>query len=302
MKANELTFDDGNQAKHLTARSQARGGGDVAGETRPPLSCYIRTMNEAHRLGSVIEAARQVAREVVVVDSGSSDGTQAIALGLGARVIDRPGPRYGQQKRVGEEACTHDWLLDLDADEVVDAELATAICDLFANAEPSDTVYQLKMVMQPPVGRRWDQTMLTYRAKLYDRRRHRMPDSEIWDQLELSGPEPKTLDGAIIHYSFVDFADLVGKYNRVSSARAKYMKPRSMLQLRLRVLFAYPFYFLKHYVMRGLFRAGIYGFAFAGIAAHARWLRDVKMYEAGLLKNQKKNDILDYSRDLKPGE
>lgn len=256
---------------------------DPADDTRPPLSCYIRTLNEAHRVGPVITAALKVAREVVVVDSNSTDDTAAVARAHGARVIANPWPGNGHQKRVGEEACTHDWLLDLDADEEIDDQLCQSIAALFEHGEPPKPVYQVKMLMKPPGQPLWSNFMHTWRNKLYDRRVVRMPAHAIWDQLELpNGIDPPRVEGAIVHYAFDDFADLTKKYNSVSTRRAEHMKPRSTAQLALRIVFAFPFYFAKQYVLRGLFRAGVYGFAFAAVLAHARWLRDVKMYEKQL--------------------
>lgn len=263
------------------------GGAIAQADELPPISCYVRTLNEARLIGEVVRAARQVAREVVVIDSGSTDGTQDIARQAGARVIFNRWPGNGHQKRAGEDACTHDWLLDLDADEIVDSELASSIKRLFASGQPAAAVYSIKLITEPPAMEPWTDYCLAYRNKLYDRRRLRMPAHPAWDQLELpKGEKPIVLDGAIRHRSFRDFAEFVRKLNSVSTARAQYTRPRSPLELRIRIVGAFPIYFLKHYVQRGLFRAGIYGFAVAAQSAHARWLRDVKMYEALLIRRR----------------
>ena len=277
-------------ARDDNAAGSSGGVGTAAmtdANARPPVSCYVRTLNEARQIGDVVAAALKVAREVVVVDSGSTDGTQQIAEAAGARVVHNDWPGNGHQKRVGEEACKYDWLLDLDADEIVDDALAEGIRALFEGGDPAHSVYRLKMITEPPAQPAWETFCLAHRAKLYDRRVWRMPAHAAWDQLDL----PKTqqvpiVDGAIIHRSFKDFGDFVRKLNGVSTARAKYTKKRSALELSLRIVGAYPFYFIKHYVQRGLFRAGVYGFAVAAESAHARWLRDVKMYEALLIEKR----------------
>ena len=102
-----------------------------------PVSCYIRTLNEERLLGKVIAAVREVVDEVVVVDSGSTDATVAIAEAAGARVVHQAWLGNGCQKRFAEDRCRHDFLLDLDADEVVSAELGAAIRALFAAGRPS---------------------------------------------------------------------------------------------------------------------------------------------------------------------
>ena len=95
----------------------------------PPLSIFIIARDEADRIGRTIAAVRGLSDDIVVIDSGSTDGTQAIATDLGARVIERDWPGYGPQKRFAEEQCRHPWLLNLDADEVVPFQAKTTSCD-----------------------------------------------------------------------------------------------------------------------------------------------------------------------------
>jgi glycosyltransferase involved in cell wall biosynthesis len=81
-----------------------------------PLSIFIITKNEVDRLGPTLESVKGLSSDIVVVDSGSTDGTQELAERLGARVIFNPWPGYGLQKQFGEDQCRHDWLLNIDAD------------------------------------------------------------------------------------------------------------------------------------------------------------------------------------------
>jgi glycosyltransferase involved in cell wall biosynthesis len=245
-----------------------------------PVSCYIRALNEERKLGDVIAAVRGLVDEVVVVDSGSTDATVAIAEAAGARVIRQEWLGNGRQKRFAEDHCRNDFLLDLDADEVVSPELADEIRCLFADGPPCRPIYRLKLVTVPPHGRPWYGFWTAHRAKLYDRRVVRAPDHKAWDQFIVpAGVEVGSLSGPLFHHSFRDLAHLVAKLNRVSTVRATETRQRRRVAVGLRVLFAFPVYFLKHYVHRGLFRAGIYGVALASILAYGRWLRDAKMYE-----------------------
>ncbi|MGD2132807.1 MAG: glycosyltransferase family 2 protein, partial [Maricaulaceae bacterium] len=218
-------------APRLESAALSAAGADAFGATvfngdhRPPLSCYIRTLNEERLIGEVVAAALRIAREVIVVDSGSTDATVERAAEAGADVRHQDWLGNGRQKRAGEELCAYDWLLDLDADEVVTPELAAEIAALFKTgapaaqtaadskwgAEPKSTlgsaparsVYTVPLVTAPPVGQPWRGTDVARRAKLYDRRMHRMPDHAAWDQLELKrGTKIGRLKGALLHYSF----------------------------------------------------------------------------------------------------
>jgi glycosyltransferase involved in cell wall biosynthesis len=249
-------------------------------EQAVPVSCYIRTLNEERVLGRVVAAAREVVDEIVVVDSGSSDATVAIAQAAGARVIQQEWLGNGRQKRFAEDQCRNDFLLDLDADEVMSPTLAAEIRALFAVGPPPFPIYELRLVTVPPVGKPWTNISVARRRKLYDRRVVRAPDHKAWDQFEVpAGVKVGRLTGDLLHYSFRDLAQLVDKLNRVSTVRAREGKRAGRVVVVGRLLFAWPFYFLKHFVLRGLYRAGIYGIVLASISAYGRWLRDAKMYE-----------------------
>ncbi|MDX8409856.1 MAG: glycosyltransferase family 2 protein [Mariprofundales bacterium] len=84
--------------------------------TRPPISAYIMTFNEAEKIADAI-ASVQWADEVVVIDSFSTDGTDRIALEMGARVESVPFHTFGQIRNTAIDACRHDWIFSLDADE-----------------------------------------------------------------------------------------------------------------------------------------------------------------------------------------
>ncbi len=88
-----------------------------------PVSVFVITRNEAARLGRTLGALGW-ANQVVVVDSGSTDATCEIAREKGAEVHHRDWAGYGSQKVFAEAQCRHDWLLNLDADEVVTPDLA----------------------------------------------------------------------------------------------------------------------------------------------------------------------------------
>lgn len=252
-----------------------------------PISCYIRTLNESRNITRVVLAAKMVASEVVVIDAGSTDATVALAKAAGARVIHNDWPGNGYQKRVGEEACSHDWLLDIDGDEVITPNLAAAILDLFRNGEPAESVYEIKMIHAPPVGQPWWTFNPTWRCKLYDRRQNRMPAHAVWDQLDLAkSVKTPRLDGVLLHYAFRDLSHVIAKANTRSTRRATFAKRRSKANLAMRVWGAFPVYFAKHFLARGLWHAGTYGMIFAFNAAHARWLRDAKMYEMLLMQEQ----------------
>lgn len=266
----------------------------ISNETRPPISCYIRTKNEERLIGSVIAAAFLVAREVVVVDCGSTDATVAIAERLGARVIQQAWLGNGFQKRVGEEACLYDLVLDLDADEVVSAELAAEITRQFEAGELAP-INALKLVTVPPVGKPWLHHAIAYRNKLYDRRVVQQPAHAAWDQFDVPDSiKVRRLAPPLYHHSYRDLTQMMDKFNSYSLVRSRQGKRRSRLSAQIRIVFALPIYFLKYYFQRGHYKTGVYGFSIAMISAFGRWLSDAKTYEdylaADRAKAEQQND------------
>lgn len=256
-------------------------------DRKPTISAYIRTLNEARMIAAVVKAALELADEVIVVDSGSSDTTAALATEAGARVIRQNWLGNGRQKRFAEDQCRHDWLLDLDADEIVTPELAAEIRALFANGEPPCRVYRTPVAIAPPVGKPWIGFGGVIRRKLYDRRAVRAPDHAAWDQFDIPpGMNVGALSAPILHYAFSDAAHLIDKLNRNSSTRARELTPKSSPALVLRIFFGLPFYVAKRYLLDGLFRGGVYGFAFSMMSGFGRWMRDVKMFERRMREHQ----------------
>ena len=119
------------RASHVTRKALG-----VRYMRRLPISCFIIAKDEADRIGRTIESVQPWVNEVIVVDSGSTDDTMAVATRAGARAISNAWPGFGQQKRFAEDQCTNDWLLNIDADEVVTPELCREIEALFANGSP----------------------------------------------------------------------------------------------------------------------------------------------------------------------
>ena len=107
------------------------------------LSVIVITKNEAQRLPTCL-ASVAFADELIVVDSGSIDGTQALAASLGARVIETADwPGFGPQKQRALNAASGDWVLSIDADEWIDDTLAAAIRQLLADDDGRPAALQV---------------------------------------------------------------------------------------------------------------------------------------------------------------
>ena len=159
-----------------------------------PLSAFIITRDEEARIGRTLSALQGLTDDIVVVDSGSTDATVAIAKSLGARVIHRAWDGYGGQKRFAEQQCRHDWVLNVDADEVVTPELRTEIGRLL-EADPPPGAYNIHILtVYPGDGRPRPWPRDVNAVRLYHRAVASFRDHPSYDRVEVSGVEPGHLE------------------------------------------------------------------------------------------------------------
>ena len=95
----------------------------------------VITKNEVDRIGRLLKSV-DFGNEILVVDSGSTDGTQDLCREMGAKVVFNEWPGFGPQKQVAMDQIRSDWILNLDADEEVSAELAEEMIEAVGNADP----------------------------------------------------------------------------------------------------------------------------------------------------------------------
>ncbi|MCE9522589.1 MAG: glycosyltransferase family 2 protein [Alphaproteobacteria bacterium] len=248
---------------------------------RPQISCFIIAKNEADRIGRTIGAVKDLVDEVIVVDSGSSDGTQDAAARAGARVVFNAWPGFGQQKRFAEEQCRGPWLINLDADEVLSPALVAEIRQLFAAGEPPLAAYRLRINNVYPGRSRprlWANDHVVVR--LYDRRRVRFKDSTLHDSVDTGAERVKTLRGEVYHFSMRSFDEMVQKADERMRYNADHAKKKPLWQLRLRVIFEFPAAFLRYYFVRRHFTGGLLGFETSVVGAYSRFIRIARMIEA----------------------
>ncbi|PZN97439.1 MAG: glycosyltransferase family 2 protein [Hyphomicrobiales bacterium] len=250
----------------------------------PLLSIFIIARDEADRIARTIQAVRELSDDIVVIDSGSTDGTQAIVERLGARVIFNPWPGYGPQKRFAEEQCRHDWLLNLDADEVVPPDLAAEIAGLFAGGGPAADAYELRIAEifpGEPAPHRFAYALAPVR--LYRKDKGRYSPSPVHDRVDLQAQARiARLKGTVHHYSVRSLGEQMTKLNGYSDAQADDLDKRGLSLSVFRLVVEFPANFIKAYIGRRHALRGVYGFMTAMNYAFYRYLRVAKHWERRL--------------------
>lgn len=247
---------------------------------RLPISCFLITCDEEDVIGACLASVVELVDEIVVVDSGSRDRTLEIAARYGARIIENAWQGFGPQKQVAERTCTNDWLLNLDADEVVTPELAEEIRALFATA-PHQDFYALPRALVYPGRSAPAPTRRDRAVRLYDRRRGGFSDKPVHESVTTGSAEVGRLNHPILHHSARSLHHLTEKnlrYAVISAGRSRLAKSRSELYLRL--VLGFPVVFLRTYLVRGHYLAGAQGFTISLSVAFSEVLKVATEIEA----------------------
>ena len=221
-----------------------------------------------------------VADEVVVLDSFSADGTEAIAQRFGARFHQHHFDGYGPQKRRAVALAHHEWILLLDADEALSATLRQSISALKTSPGLALRAYAFNRLTEycgrPIRHGGWYPDRL---VRLWHRAHGSITADAVHERWEAGTGEaaPGFLRGDLLHFSFPDFATHVQKIARYSEAGAQHDFSRRKRASPLKILFAPLWIFLRGYVIKAGFLDGWQGYVIARASATAAWMKYVRL-------------------------
>ena len=184
------------------------------------LSVVIITFNEEANVGALLESVRQ-AEERIVLDCGSTDGTLEIARSYGAKTFTQEWKGYSAQKNSAIEKASGDWVLSLDADEVVEPELMEEILRI---AEQNPLVNGYYIPRKNYFLGRWIRHGGFYpdrKLRLFRRGQGRFVDRPVHEVAEVTGPTG-TLNHALIHNAYPTLEGYIEHMNRYSSLGADF--------------------------------------------------------------------------------
>ena len=245
-----------------------------------PLSVAIISYNEEHNLSRCLKSVVDLAQEIVVIDSGSTDTTVAIAEKFGALVKHQTWLGYRDQKNKALEYCTQPWVLALDCDEELSSELqqslrdffATGACDRFEGACFHRKTWFLGRWITH--GDWYPDTKL----RLFRREKGKWTEP-IHEMVALEGVSTK-LGGDLLHYSFPSLNAYIDKINPFSDEFFKKQQQRGQSWSLTAVLLRPLWRFFRAYVLRRGFLDGFPGFWIAIATAFSVFVRYSRSYEA----------------------
>jgi glycosyltransferase involved in cell wall biosynthesis len=244
------------------------------------ISVVVITLNEADRILALLKSAA-FADEVIVVDSGSTDGTQEICRIGGARVVTHPWQGFAEQKQYAMELASYEWILNLDADERISDPLAAELQETIQNAPPEICGFSMpRLSRYLGVWIRHGGWYPDRKVRLVRKGCGQWKGSGLHEKLEVSG-KIRPLSGPILHEVYRNISDQVMTINLFSGI---YAEERSATGVWFTV--AGVFHALGKFAECYLWKLGVLdGAAGLVIAMNSAWyvfLKHAKVWEKGL--------------------
>ncbi|MBN9400574.1 MAG: glycosyltransferase family 2 protein ['Candidatus Kapabacteria' thiocyanatum] len=248
------------------------------------ISAVIITLNEEESILECLEALRWCS-EIIVVDSGSTDRTVDLARSSGCRVEHHNFTGYGAQKRYACSLARYPWILSLDADEVLSADLANEICTTLDD-EPRHLVYSLprRFVFLGKVfahGR----GSCDYPLRLFRKDSAEFSLDTVHEHLITTGSTGR-MKHEMLHYSYRSIDHYLEKFNRYTSLAATALVERGKRRSVAATALMLPLYFVKHYLIGGHCLNGWQGLVWSVLST---WYPFVKVAKATDLARKKRN-------------
>ncbi|HHF7374237.1 glycosyltransferase family 2 protein [Legionella bozemanae] len=238
------------------------------------LSVIIITKNEERNIRKCLESVR-FADEIIVLDSGSTDKTVAIAKEYTEHVFSTDWPGYGAQKQRALSKAQGDWVLNLDADESVSEELQREILEAMASdsADAFRIAIQMYFYNQPL---KYSSSPKRH-ARLFKRANAYFSSDIVHEKIVL--PEEARIGkikSTIMHHSFKDVSHVLYKMNKYSSYSAKTYILNKKKTSFIKTLASTSWMFFRCYILQRGFLDGRIGFLFAVFNAQGTFYRGIK--------------------------
>jgi len=239
-------------------------------------SIVIIAKNEAENIGRTIEALLPLGKEILLVDSGSTDNTCKIAEALNAKVLQVAWQGFAATKNFGNEAATEDWILSIDADEVISDEL----CNELMNWQPKkQTVFLLDRITE--YRGEWIRHSGWYpdwKPRLFNRQFCRWEGSHVHETLDFPNHfRQKKMKGKLWHYSYKNQQDHLKRMERYTELSAQKMFEKGKKGHLLQAGLAAGARFIRTYLLKKGFLDGQRGLEIARLNAKMVFLKYKKL-------------------------
>ncbi len=238
------------------------------------ITAVIITQDEEGNIGRCLKSLEGVADEVVVVDSGSTDSTEAICQSAGVRFVHHDWAGYSEQKNYANSLATHPWLLSMDADEALSPELRESLLALKEKGLDSGTVYSVNRLNNycgqwirhcgwyPDARvRLWYQGVATWDGLVHEELRYAKAVRQV------------KINGDLLHYSFKSFDDYARRQIHYASLAAHKANESGKKVSAFGVWFRPGWTFFRNYILKGGFMDGHAGYVICRMSAFYTFMK-----------------------------
>jgi len=242
------------------------------------ISTVIITRNEEQNIAKCLESVKNISDEIILVDSFSNDMTVAIAQRFGAKIFLREFKDFGNQKAFAISCAANDWVLSIDADEVLSPELQASL--LKEKEHPRYDGYNVNILAN--YCGKWIRHCGWYpqpKLRFFDKNKCHINSNMVHESIVMNDRRHKVgfLDGNILHYSYKTISDHTKKIELYSELAAKDAIDKGEHIMFIKVLFGPTWKFIYNFILRGGFLDGYLGYVICKNIAYAGFIKYVKI-------------------------
>ena len=243
------------------------------------LSALIITFNEEKNIARCLDSLVEVADEIIVVDSQSNDKTIEICEQKGAKVVQREFTNFVEQKNFAVSQASYDYVLSIDADELLSPELISSIKKTKENWKYD--AYEMKRLNY--YCGQWIKHCGWYpgwKPRIFDRRKGHWTGILVHETLQMdSGTTMGQLEGDLLHYAYHSVAEHILKTNRYTDLTTQEAISKGKKSSLIKIWLNPKIRFFRDYIVKGGFRDGYYGYIICSISALATFLKYSKLLQ-----------------------
>ena len=251
------------------------------------ISSVIITYNEEQNIARCINSLKNVVDEIIVVDSYSNDDTVAIAERMGAHVFYKKFTGFGDQKAFAIEQASNDWVLSIDADEVLTPELQQEILDM--KQAPKYDGYSLKILTN--YCGKWIRHCGWYpqsKLRLLNKTKGSVNRNKVHEGFAMNDPETQIhcLNGDLLHFSYKSISEHSRKIQLYTELAARNAAEKGVTISLAKVLLGPKWTFFYHYILRKGFMDGYWGYVLCRNMSYESFIKyiKIKLYSRELKK------------------
>jgi glycosyltransferase involved in cell wall biosynthesis len=243
------------------------------------ISAVIITFNEERNIVRCLQSLEGIADEIVVVDSFSTDQTVDLCKPYNVRVLQHPFEGYMQQKKWASQQASNDFILSLDADEVLSPELRKSILEVKSNWQADGYIFNR---LTNYIGK-WIRHCGWYpdaKLRLWDRRKGEWSGINLHESVKMSEDSKiQKLSGDLLHYSYFSTEQHLNQINKFTEIAAKEGVLKGKNTSMFIIIVKSVWKFKRDYIFKLGFLDGSAGFIVCYLSAHATFIKYLKMRE-----------------------